>query len=186
VADVDDGRWDWKRRRGPRWWAQLASLLLDDRVGAADHARRQAAMHGIEARHPLRDPDLIELMLGMPPELGFDPELDRPLLRRALADELPESTLKDTRKPFFNALAQDALAGPDLPRLRELLRDPHPELVAPVRAGALPVLLDRAAARRGPPGWDLDLWRVATLELWLRHQADPDDEALRYMGVGKV
>jgi asparagine synthase (glutamine-hydrolysing) len=174
APDIDGGRWAWKELPGPRWWAQLASALWGDRVGAADQARRQAAMHGLAARHPLRDPDLIELVLGLPPELGFDPRLDRPLLRRALAGELPAEALRDTRKPFFNALAQDALGGPDLPRLRELLREPHPELAARLRAGEVGAMLARAGPGGAPPGWEIDLWRVATLELWLTRQADPD------------
>jgi asparagine synthase (glutamine-hydrolysing) len=179
AAEIDGGRWDWKRRGGPRWWAQLASSLWDDRIGAADQARREAAMNGIEARHPLRDPELIELVLGLPPELGFDPELDRPLLRRALAGELPEETLGDTRKPFFNALACAAMTGPDLSRLRELLREPHPELAARVHADAVSALVAGAGSGAAPPGWEVDLWRLATLESWLRRQADPNGGAPR-------
>jgi asparagine synthase (glutamine-hydrolysing) len=179
VAGVDDRRWEWKRSPGPRWWAQLVSVLWGDRLGAADHQRRDAAMHGLEARHPLRDPELTELVLGLPPALGFDPRLDRPLLRRALAGELPGETLEYTGKPFFNALAQGALAGPDLPWLQELLQEPHPVLAARVRAGAVRALLDRARSGGGPPGWEIDLWRLATLELWLARQVDPDAEIAR-------
>jgi asparagine synthase (glutamine-hydrolysing) len=163
AAPVADDRWAWKSRRGPRWWAHLASMLAGDRLGAADHQRREAAMHGLELRHPLRDPELAGLVLRLPPELGFDPHVDRPLVRRALARELPADVLGPARKPFFNVLLETALAGPDRERLRELLGDPRPELAALVRTGALRDLLEDP---RGPAA--LDLWRLATLELWLR------------------
>jgi asparagine synthase (glutamine-hydrolysing) len=173
TVDVADPRWAWKRRSGPRWWASLAHQLTSDSVGAADQNRREAAMHGLAFRHPLRDPELIDLVLGLPPELAFHPRLDRPLLRAAMEGQLPDQTLRDTSKPFFNALAEDALTGPDLAPLHELLDDPHAELAARVRAGALAALLDRAATAAAPPGWELDVWRLATLEIWLEHQADP-------------
>jgi hypothetical protein len=50
--------------------------------------------------------------------------------------------------------------------VRELLRDPHPELAARVRREAVAGLVETG---RGPAA--LDLWRVACAELWLRHAA---------------
>ena len=138
------GEWEWKRRPGPRWWAQLADAITGDALGAGDQQRRDAALAGIELRHPLRDPELIELALGLPPELSFDPYLDRPLLRRALHGRLPDQLLQSDAKPAFNSLLDDALAGPDAPLLRELIGD--------------------------RPAPSLDLFRAASLELWLRHQ----------------
>ena len=138
------GEWEWKRLDGPRWWAHLADSLTTDALGAGDQQRRDAALAGLELRHPLRDPDLIELALHLPPELSFDPHADRPLVRRALAGRIP---VDDDAKPAFNALLDRAFAGPDAPLLRELLGD-------------------RAKANAS----SLDLFRAASLELWLRHQ----------------
>ena len=141
------GEWEWKRLVAPRWWAQLADALTTDALGAADHQRRDAALAGVELRHPLRDPDLIELALRLPPDLSFDPHLDRPLLRRALRDRLPADVLRTDHKPAFNSLLDAALAGDDAPLLRELLAD-----------------------RDAGSGNSLDRFRAASLVLWLRHQ----------------
>jgi asparagine synthase (glutamine-hydrolysing) len=162
--------WAWKRLAGPRWWAQLAHALTvtGDAMGAPDQLRREGRLCGVELRHPLRDPELIDLVLGLPPELAFDPHIDRPLARRALAGALPESTLASDRKPFFNSLLETALRGRDAALLRETLAQPHPELAHQLRQTATATMLD------GPPGaesraWALDLWRIATLEMWLAH-----------------
>jgi asparagine synthetase B (glutamine-hydrolysing) len=144
--------------------------LTHDDIGAADQQRREAAMHGLEIRHPLRDPELIDLVLALPPEPGFDPHLDRPLIRAALAGELPEATLRDSHKPFFNSLLDGALSGTDAPALRALLRDPHPELAALARTEAIQELLEPSRGGVRTPTWGVDLWRLGTLELWLEHR----------------
>jgi hypothetical protein len=124
----------------------------------------------VERRHPLRDEELIETMLGLPPELGFHPTLDRPLARRALAGALPPEQLARDRKPIFNSLLEHALRGPDAPALAQLLAEPHPELARRVRKEAI---ADLRAGRSASLGSALDLWRIATLEQWLEHNADP-------------
>jgi asparagine synthase (glutamine-hydrolysing) len=171
---VAEERWEWKRTPGARAWAHLLYLLTADSVGAGDQMRREAALHGLEARHPLRDPELVDLVLSLPPELALHPELDRPLARAALANELPEAILGNVRKPFFNEILDASLAGPDAGPLRALLSDPHPDLAVLVRRGAAAALLDPPAGEPHPAGWAVDLWRIASLELWLRHQADPN------------
>src|SRR4051794_11300184 len=132
---AEDDPWRWKRMRGPRWWAELSHTLTrrPDSLGAADQFRRAGQLAGVELRHPLRDPELVALMLSLPPELGFDPRVDRPLARRALAGSLPEETLRDEHKPTFDSLPTRALGGPDAAALRDLARDPHPELASRVR-----------------------------------------------------
>jgi hypothetical protein len=164
--------WAWKRTRAPRWWAHLAYTLTvaGDEMGAPDQLRRTAQMAGLERRHPLRDQELIDLVLGLPPELAFDPRLDRPLARRALAGSLPPERLDDDRKPIFNSVLAGALAGEDAPALRQLLADPHPELARQVRTEAVAAMLPSAGTAQ-PRAAALDLWRIASLEMWLRHRA---------------
>ena len=170
---VNDGRWAWKDAAGPRWWAYQAHLLTADDLGAADQQRREAALHGLENRHPLLDSELIDLALRLPPDLGFDSRFDRPLMRRAIAGELPEEVLGSTRKPHFDPVLEAALTGPDASVLRTLLRDPHPELAWRLRRDA-----SLEAIAGSGPGWSLDLWRLATLELWLRHGGGEPRERL--------
>jgi hypothetical protein len=109
-------------------------------------------------------------VLSLPPELAFDPVLDRPLARRALADELPASFLQNPQKPFFNRLLEDALRGPDAQAVAELLRAPHPELARRLRADAVNALHSGLQRPGGAaPKAAMDVWRIALLEMWLRH-----------------
>lgn len=167
-----DDPWAWKGAGQPRWWRQLSWLLTDraDALGASDQFRREAALTGLTLRHPLRDPALIELVLGLAPELSFDARLDRPLARRALRGRLPTGVLASEEKPAFNSLLTVSLNSGDRPGLQALLRNPHPELARNARAGGLPELL------HGRPTltWATDLWRLASLELWLDHQFRPE------------
>ena len=169
-----DDRWEWKRGEGPLWWRELAHSLTVDSLGAADHLRRTARMHGLEFAHPLRDRELIELMLRLPPALGFDPDRDRPLLRRALEGSLPREHLAAAEKPVFNSLLEDALRGPDAEALRMIMADPHPELARRVRLPLARQLLAEHASGARSRAWALDLWRLATIGLWLDHRDRPE------------
>jgi asparagine synthase (glutamine-hydrolysing) len=170
-----DDPWAWKRRGGPRWWSHLVDTLTDaaHALGAADQLRREGVLGGVDLRHPLRDRALVEHVLRLPPELAFDPRLDRPLARRAWADALPAEILGDDSKPVYNSLPTAALRGRDREPLRGLLADLHPDLARLVRPAEVERLL---AAGGGDPGpaWSLDVWRLASLELWLERQEDPD------------
>jgi hypothetical protein len=84
-------------------------------------------------------------------------------VRRALAGLLPEETLRDDRKPAFNSLLASALEGEDSAVLPDLLANPSPELAR---------RLHRQVVEAS--GRTLDLWRIATLELWLRRIAEED------------
>jgi asparagine synthase (glutamine-hydrolysing) len=166
----------WKRAAGPRWWAQLSHMVATgpDAVGACDYFRRRAASAGASAHHPLLDVDLIELVLGLPPELSFSPGLDRPLLRAAMHGRLPECVRLRSDKSVFNSFVDDCLTGPDLRPIQHLLRSPDAELRAHVDSG----LIDRLLAE--PPNdhrtrlavWSGAVWRLATAECWLRTHAD--------------
>jgi asparagine synthase (glutamine-hydrolysing) len=168
----------WKRRRtAPLWWSHKAWLLTRAREGVrvADYLRTRAALVGVEAAPPLFDVDLVEAALRVPPETEFDPQLDRPLIRRATAglvpDEVRLSKFKSNLAPFF---------------LEASLRD-RPAMVSVLDAGSLrlaPYLNVQATrdyfhnppAQAGPEGWQWSsaLWRVVTLECWLQSLDDPE------------
>jgi asparagine synthase (glutamine-hydrolysing) len=173
-----DEVWDWKRRRGvPRWWAERSFLLTADRqaVGLGGYLRRRATLTGLKARPPLLDPDLIACLLRIPPELGFDPDLDRPLIRRGMEGRVPDAVRLSTRKSHLGPFFYDVVAGPDLEPIRRLFRLPQPEIGAYARIDAVRRMLD------SPPGpadgnrlrWMIDVWRLATAECWLRYHEDP-------------
>lgn len=162
--------WSWKRRPGPRWWAALVDSVTEqrERAGAHDYLRRRNALAGVQGGHPLlQDLDLIELVLRLPPELAFDPVLDRPLLRRAVAS-VPEAVRQRSTKSYFTPVFVEAMAVHDAEAARRLLTAPgaaineytQPELVREL-------VLDAPGDRRGD-GWAWSLWRLAMLECWLR------------------
>lgn len=169
--------WQWKRLDGPRWWASLVSALMiaPDAIGAPEQLVREAALAGVELRHPYRDVELAATVLALPPPLAFDSHLDRPLARAAMRGLLPDVVRASDEKPFFNELLADALRGPDRHWLEQLLGDPRAEVGAYVDRDLLrPLVLSPASARLRSPSWALDAWRLVTIECWLRSEAESD------------
>jgi asparagine synthase (glutamine-hydrolysing) len=165
----DTARDAWKRRAGPRWWAYLVQAIGPgpDAMGAADHLRREAECCGLRVAHPWADTELADFVLSLPPDLAFDPDLDRPLARMAMADLVPDAVRLDDAKPYFNDPLTDALTGPDSELTAELATADE---VSPY------VHLDRVRellGRPGGPAWPLDVWRLATVAAWLRQLGDP-------------
>lgn len=167
--------WAWKRLHGPRWWAFLADVLtsLRQQLGAHDFFRHRNALTGVEGRHPLFDDlGLVELVLQVPPELSFDAELTRPLVRAAMADSVPDAVRLRTAKPEFSQLVVDSVAGPDFALVSRLLRARDAEIRRYTRAEKVERLLGARTELRHI-AWARLLWRLVTVESWLRAQSDP-------------
>jgi len=169
-----DDPWAFKRDGGPRWRSGFVDAVVSrsEAIGAHDQLRREARLCGVEFRHPLRDPDLIDAVLAIDPRLGFDADLDRPLARSALRGAVPDEVRLSTRKPHFNAPLTAALAGPDASAIGALLTGPDVQSGEYVRREALGSLMDGSGRPRV-----LALWRVVMLECWLRSQWEGDDFA---------
>jgi len=172
----------WKRLDGPRWWAHAAHGLTRgiEEVGVFELHRRRAALAGLEARHPLFDLDLVELVLGQAPLSTFDRHQNRPTLRACMAGLLPDSVRLRRHKALFDSLIVDTLAGPDGAAVRRLLTDPRAELGAYVDLASVrrSLLESRPGQSRSPFAWMQLLWRLTAAECWLRAQADPEHERL--------
>ncbi|HZB85543.1 MAG TPA: asparagine synthase-related protein [Gaiellaceae bacterium] len=184
------GRWAWKHLSGPRWWAHLAYTLTieRERIGVYDFLRRKCALAGIEGAHPfLDDVELVEFVLGLPPEPAFDPELDRSLLRDAMTGLVPDRIRLRREKSYFNELFVDCVSRTDRPAIERLLSAPDAEVNAYVRPEIVRGTLLEAPAQRRGPAWAWALWRLATIECWLRFQSDPDfpERALDTWGFEK-
>ncbi len=164
---------DWKQLPGPRWWAYLVDVVTRG-MGAAmchDHVRRRAAVVGIDARHPLVDVDVVEYVLGLPPEAAFDTRHSRPLVREAMAGLLPDSVRLRAGKSSFDEIFHYSLGGADLAVVRELLRPGEAEVESYVDLSVV-----AATLLVGPPAgqrtaWANALWRLVTAECWLRSAA---------------
>ena len=160
---------DRRPAEGPLWWRGLvATFTGGDELEVAGQLRREAIAEGVDRRHPfLFDQELVEAVLRVPPELGFDPVRDRPLLRDALVGYVPEAVRRRREKARFNPLLHEALAGPEGERLLTGLADS----AAPVRAYLDQPALERLLACGRPTGSDaseLRFWRLAMANLWLR------------------
>jgi hypothetical protein len=156
---ASDRPYEWKKLDGPRWWAGLVHQLVTapDAQGLPAELAAVAGSNGVAFGHPWRDPLLVSHVLRQPPQLAFDPVLDRPIAREAMNGLLPDAGRLRTAKPVFNNLLGQALAGPDRALLEDLIASPPAGLAPHLDPEALPLLLRRD---RGPAN-DLDAWRLA-------------------------
>jgi asparagine synthase (glutamine-hydrolysing) len=163
--------------REPRWWLNLKQLLIDDReaAGLGDFVRQRAQWVGIEARPPLFDVDLIETVLRIPPQFRFDPYLDRPIGREALAGVLPDVVRLSRRKSNLAPLYHRGLIGRDLPLIRQLLGSDRLEIAPWVNLEVVRGLIGNPPPVGGPNWyeWLGAIWGCATAECWLRSLSDP-------------
>jgi len=174
---------------GPRWWMALRQLLIDDReaAGLGDFVRQRASWVGLEARPPLFDVDLITTTLRIPPEFRFDPYLDRPIGREALAGVLPDPIRLSRRKSNLAPLYHRGLTGPDLPLIRQLLGGDRLEIGQWTRREVVHSLIARPPRERAPGWyeWLNTVWACVTAECWLRSLSEPSfaEETLRHSRV---
>ena len=175
-----DDPFAWKRLDGPRWWAEVAHGLTRgvEETGVFEHQRQRAASAGLEARHPLFDLELVELCLHLAPQATFDRYRSRPLLRSAMAGLLPDAVRLRPEKALFDSLLLDCLAGDD-GAAHALLTDPRAELGAYVDLQAMTgALFDTNAEGRRSFRWMWQVWRLLTVECWLRSQASGGSPAI--------
>jgi len=120
---AERSRWppDLEEARRPRQAERLLSLL--DSHGY--HVERQlAAELGLQVRSPLRDRELVELLLAVPDHLLLQGNETRPVLRAACAGLLPEVVRQRRGKAHFRDLFDRGLRPENLPWAPELLLEP--------------------------------------------------------------
>jgi hypothetical protein len=171
--DTETSSFAWKELPGPRWWAFLVELLTRGAGPSVvyEQSRRRSQWAGVVASHPLVDVDVIELVLGLDPELSFDPRFGRAVLRDAIAGLVPDEIRLRRGKSSFDALFHQLLAGAELPAVRQLLDPAKARLRAYVDMQLLHAQLlggDPNSDPQGLSGWAIRVWRLATAELWLR------------------
>jgi asparagine synthase (glutamine-hydrolysing) len=173
---IEGTLWAWQHHDGPRWWAFLARHVTEgyDGLGLFDHLRRRAAWAGLEDRQVLLAPAVVKLALSLPPELFFDPYLNRMPLRSAVQGRLPDRVRLRPDKAIFNAMVTDNLLG-ELPAIAGVLHNLSPELADVADPAAVRRLL-----RDGPEAhpvhpfiWTQQVLRLVTTEIWLRELATP-------------
>jgi hypothetical protein len=166
----------WRDLSAPRWWAYRAYILTTGReaLGFADEVRRGWHHDRIRVEQPMLDLDLVELVLGLPPELAFSSSFDRPVLREAVSGLLPERVRQRTGKSNFMPVLAAQLASEDVAAAHTLLLGTDARIAAYTDAEGLASLLggDRQIHADGPAHWTADVWRLLTAECWLRSLDD--------------
>ncbi|MGE0217303.1 asparagine synthase-related protein [Mycolicibacterium sp.] len=140
--------------------------VLENIARGAEFARSRhvIASPGVEFRHPLLHPAVVDLALSTPWPVAVDPRIDRAVQRYAFAGTVSQTVLRRRSKP----LADHAiLRGFERhPAWREYLRD-NPEVV---RRGYVDAATWDAAVRDvGRIGGVTQLYSAIQIEVWLRH-----------------
>lgn len=150
------------------------ALWLEFRYGGmpeALHAADAASMaFSMESRAPLLDHRLVEFCFSLPFDEKIRDGWTKSILRRALADDLPQSVLQRTRKLGFPAPYGEWLSSEtSYPALRDILLS-QPSLNRGILS---PTALRRwlSPRRVGPKyvrRYVEPVWRALTLEIWFQ------------------
>ncbi len=127
---------------------------------------RASMAHGLEARPPFLDEDVVALARRIPSRDKVRGPVGKWLLRRASEHALPPSILERGKHGFSVPLAA-WLRGPLAPRLRAILRDSPCWSV--LERDAFRRFADAHAARRGDHA--KGLWALVVLDAWMRKHA---------------
>jgi asparagine synthase (glutamine-hydrolysing) len=177
-AELED-HWSWKTHSGPLWWRYLADVVTwgPHQEQRLDYLRHRALAFGIEGETPLYDFDLVDFCLRLPPELAWDPAVNRPLAREAVRGLMPDDVRLDNNKAYFSPFCVKVLTGSDAKGIDRLLTSGDAELAAYVDMPAVERLW---RDQRPDPTvesamvmWGSDIDRIVAAECWLRTQADP-------------
>jgi asparagine synthetase B (glutamine-hydrolysing) len=156
---------------GPSWWKALADQLTGarERMGVHDHFRRNVARARLNGGHPLLDDlPLIDLVLGLPPELAADERLDRPVLREAMRGLVGDHVRLRETKSTFDQVLIDCMLGADRELLGNLLDPRRAAVAAYVRPELLARFAEPPSREQATLSWAWTAWRLASVELWLR------------------
>ena len=137
-------------------------MLVDDPVKRVDN---MTMAHGLEARTPFLDHELVELAAAIPPELKLASG-GKGILKAASRGVVPDAVI-DREKGYFPVPALSHLEEPVLGMVRDALLSP----AARDRGLFRPEVVDAMLADPNAHRTNLDgstLWQLGLLELWLQ------------------
>ena len=137
-------------------------MLVDDPVKRVDN---MTMAHGLEARVPFLDHELVELAAACPAELKLA-QGGKGVLKEAARRVLPAEVI-DRPKGYFPVPALSHLEGPVLELVTDTLRSPRAKERQLFRTEAVEAMLDDPNGSLTPLKGN-PLWQVALLELWLQ------------------
>ena len=150
--------------RGLRLDAEV--MLVDDPVKRVDN---MTMAHGLEARTPFLDHELVELAALCPPELKLA-DGGKGVLKRGARGVVPDAVI-DRPKGYFPVPALSHLEGPVLEMVGDALRSDAARSRGLFRSDVVEEMLADPNEHRT----NLDgstLWQLGLLELWLQEHVD--------------
>jgi asparagine synthase (glutamine-hydrolysing) len=150
--------------RGLRLDAEV--MLVDDPVKRVDN---MTMAHGLEARTPFLDHELVELAALCPPQLKLA-DGGKGVLKRGARGIVPDAVI-DRPKGYFPVPALSHLEGPVLALVGDALRSDAARARGLFRSDVLEEMLASPNEHRT----NLDgstLWQLGLLELWLQEHVD--------------
>ena len=150
--------------RGLRLDAEV--MLVDDPVKRVDN---MTMAHGLEARTPFLDHELVELAALCPPELKLA-DGGKGVLKRGARGVVPDAVI-DRPKGYFPVPALSHLEGPVLEMVGDALRSDAARSRGLFRSD----LVEEMLADPNEHRTNLDgstLWQLGLLELWLQEHVD--------------
>lgn len=161
---------------------QCRSLTFGTITASLETTDLVAAAFGVEPRYPFTDRRLVEFSLAMPPTQQLSEGWTRSIIRRSLADLLPEEIRTrvwktDMSQGFWNSLAREEA------RLQRLVSDPGP-IERFVDPDALRAAHERFSETQNTRDGRA-LWRALSLSTWLEtwvHTSGEPHERSRTLG----
>ena len=141
-----------------------STYLLDDLLPKVD---RMSMAHALEVRSPLLDHRLVEYALRLPARLQLGARGGKRVLRRAVADLLPEEVLRRPKKGFGVPLSA-WMRGHLRPYVDSMLGSASSRVRTCLDPGVVDLLL--AEHQRGDADHGHALWSLLTLEVFLRRE----------------
>jgi asparagine synthase (glutamine-hydrolysing) len=148
-------------------FADTRVYLPDDLLVKVDLA---TMAHGLEARSPLLDPEVLAVAASAPAEVKYRSGSLKSLLKEAFPDALP-SGIANRKKMGFVVPLDEWFRGPLQPLARDLLLSPGTRVRDYMRDEPLRELVESHAEGRASRG--RQLWALVMLELWQREVLDP-------------
>jgi asparagine synthase (glutamine-hydrolysing) len=164
-----------------RQLADVTSLLLPSLLRYED---RNSMAFSIEARVPFLDYRLAEAAFRLDPGLKLDGGRTKGVLRDAMRDIVPAAILARTDKRGFEAPVVRWLVGRHGSWLADLLVEGRAVERGYVRPAGVKGLLARHRGEPRGPGHEL--WRLVSLELWLRTAFDRGGFAVALAAAGET
>ncbi len=133
---------------------------------------RMSMAVSLESRVPFADPRVVEFAFRVPFDMKVREGASKWLLRKAVADVLPDEVLNRRKVGFDTPIAQ-WMAGPHAGFVRETLLSRR----ARERGLFAPAAVERWLGDRSNPLWTDVTWKLLCIELWARAYLDGSEVA---------